>query len=137
MAKDKHIMVLRNQAIKEAAIKLISRPDLPDNTRLTFDREDKRTLDQNALLWPLLKQIAEGVEWYGQYLSAEDWKTIFTAALRGYEAVPGLDRGTMVVLGQSTSRMSKETFSDLLTLILAFGASHGVELIDPRHSEAA
>ena len=128
-------MVLRDKAMKDAAIKLIQRHDLPENTRLTFDREDKRTLDQNAMLWPLLEAISKGVEWYGQYLSREDWKQIFTAALRGYEAVPGIDRNTMVVLGQSTSRMNKETFSDLLTLVLAFGASHGVELEDPRSTQ--
>lgn len=110
---------------------------LPDDTRITFEREDKRTLDQNAMLWPLLRVIAKKVEWYGQYLTPDDWKHIFTAALRGYEAVPGLDRGTMVVLGQSTSKMTKSQFSDLIEIILAFAATHGVELPDPRMEKVA
>lgn len=32
-----------------------------------------------------------------------------------------------VVLGQSTSKMSKREFSDLVELIMCFGANHNVE----------
>ncbi|WP_197945365.1 recombination protein NinB [Oricola thermophila] len=128
-------MVLRNQEMKDEAIRLIQNPKLPGDTRLTFERGDKRTLDQNAMLWPLLTKISKEVEWYGQYLTPDDWKHIFTAAHRHYEAVPGIDRGTMVVLGQSTSRMTKEQFSDLIEIILAFGAAHGVDLTDPREKQ--
>ena len=41
-------------------------------------------------------------------------------------AVPGLDGG-FVVLGLSTSKMSKDEMSELLELALAFGAQKGVE----------
>lgn len=85
-----------------------------------------RSLEQNALLWPLLDDIARQVNWYGQKLKAEEWKDVFTAALKKAKVIPGLDGG-FVVCGQSTSAMDKATFSELLDLIQAFGADHGVE----------
>lgn len=86
-----------------------------------------RTLEQNALLWPLLEKVAKGVDWYGQKLTKEDWKDVFSASLKKQRAVPGLDGG-FVVCGQSTSKMGKREFSDLIEVIYAFAASKGVEL---------
>lgn len=87
--------------------------------------EPTRSLDQNALLWPLLNDIAQQVEWYGQKLTAENWKDIFSAALKKAKVVPGIDGG-FVVCGQSTSNMSKRDFSELIELIYAFGAERSV-----------
>lgn len=86
-----------------------------------------RTLEQNALLWPLLQTVADSVEWYGQYLTKEEWKDVFSASLKKQKAVPGIDGG-FVVCGQSTSKMTKREFSDLIELIRAFCAERGVEL---------
>jgi ABC-type branched-subunit amino acid transport system ATPase component len=44
--------------------------------------------------------------------------------------VPGVDGG-MVFLGEPTSGMSKKEMSDLIELVCAFGAEHGVEWSDP------
>lgn len=85
----------------------------------------RRTLSQNDKLWPMLTDVSRQVEWYGKYLRKEDWKEVFTASLRQQRAVPGIEGG-FVVLGTSTSRMDKRTFSDLIELIYAFGAEHGV-----------
>lgn len=87
--------------------------------------EPTRSLDQNAYLWPLLTEISAQVDWYGQKLTADEWKDVFSAALKKQKAVPGIDGG-FVVCGQSTSRMSKREFSDLLELIHAFAAERGV-----------
>lgn len=108
----------------------------PAGTRLEF-RASKRTLDQNALLWSRLTEIAQQVEWYGTKLSADDWKDVFTASLRRARVVPGLDPGTFVPLGMRTSDMDKQEFSDLLELIGAFGAEHGVTFQDTPATEAA
>ena len=89
----------------------------------------KRSLEQNAALWARLGEIAEQVEWHGQHLTAGEWKDCFTAALKKQKVVPGLDGG-FVVLGSSTSRMSKAELSDLLELIAAFGAERGVEFAE-------
>ena len=96
---------------------------------VTLGRE-KRSKSQNARLWATLTDVADQVEWHGQKLSQEDWKHIFTASLIKQRAVPGIDSG-FVVLGQSTSKLSKAQFSDLLELIYAFGANHGVKWGDP------
>ena len=89
-------------------------------------QEPTRTVDQNSLLWSLLSEVSEQVEWYGQKLTPEDWKHIFSASLKQQRAVPGLDGG-FVVLGQSTSRMTKREFSDLVEIIHAFGFERGVK----------
>ena len=92
----------------------------PDGTRVEF-KASKRSLPQNDRLWAALTEISQQVEWYGQKLSAEDWKDMFTASLRKARVVPGLDAGSFVPLGMRTSDMSKQEFSDLLELINAFG----------------
>jgi hypothetical protein len=96
---------------------------------ITLGRE-KRSLSQNAKLWPTLTDVSKQVDWYGEKLSPEDWKHVFTAGLTKQRAVPGIDGG-FVVLGTSTSKMDKATFSNLLELIHAFGAEHQVQWSDP------
>lgn len=92
--------------------------------------EPTRNLEQNAALWSRLAEISAQVVWYGQKLPAEDWKAIFTAALKRSKVVPGIDAGTFVVCGQSTSSMSKRDFSDLLEVINAFASEHNVVFRD-------
>lgn len=88
--------------------------------------EPTRSLEQNAALWAKLGEVAAQVVWHGRKLSPESWKTIFTASLKKQDVVPGIDGG-FVVMGTSTSRMSKRELSDLLELITAFGAQQGVQ----------
>ena len=96
----------------------------PDGWIVTVS-EPTRSLDQNALMWPLLEDIARQVEWYGNRLTADEWKDVLTAALRKEKVVPGINGG-FVVLGQRTSKMGKREFSELVELIYAFGAERGV-----------
>jgi hypothetical protein len=117
-------LILASNAIRDKAHNWIDR--VPAGTRLEF-KAPRRSVDQNALLWALLTDIASQVVWYGQKLSAEDWKDILTASLRKARVVPGIDAGTFVPLGMRTSDMSKAEFSELIELIYAFGAQHGVK----------
>lgn len=91
--------------------------------------EPTRTTDQNSLLWPLLTEIAKQVDWYGQKLTEDEWKDVFTASLKQQKVVPGLDGG-FVVCGQRTSKMPKALFSELIELIYAFGAQKNVKFKD-------
>lgn len=84
-----------------------------------------RSIEANALMWSRLGDISKQVDWYGEYLSDHDWKNIFTACLRKQKIVPGIEGG-VVVLGMSTSKMSKQEHNDLLELINAFGAEKNV-----------
>ena len=88
-------------------------------------KRENRTLAQNRKLWPMLADVSGQVEWYDRRLADEDWKDIFTAALKGSDVVPGID-GKMVVLGLHSSKLNKQEFSDLIELIHAFGAEHDV-----------
>jgi hypothetical protein len=98
--------------------------DAPEGWIVTIG-EPTRTLEQNALLWPLLQRLADQVVWHGAKLSKEDWKDMLTASLRKQRAAPGIDGG-FVVFGERTKTYSKAQFSELLELIYAFGAQHGV-----------
>lgn len=89
-----------------------------------------RSLLQNARLWAMLTDISQQVEWHGLKLVPADWKHIFSAGLKKQRAVPGLDGG-FVVLGQSTSKMTKAEMSELQELMSAFGAEHDVQWSDP------
>lgn len=118
----KTVVIIRGQSQRDYLRSLI--PQIPDDYAVEI-KPARRTLDQNAKLWPMLDDISKQVVWHGQKLSQEEWKIIFTASLRKQKVVPGIDGG-FVVLGMSTSKMDKGTFSDLIELMYAFGAEHGV-----------
>ena len=92
-------------------------------------RKETRTVRQNARLWAMLTEISQQVDWYGRKLTAEQWKHVFSASLKKQDVVPGLDGG-FVVLGLSTSKMTKAEMSDLQMLMEAFGADKGVKFHD-------
>lgn len=85
-----------------------------------------RSLMQNNRLWSLLTDVSRQVDWYGRKLTPENWKDIFTAAMKKQDVVPGIEGG-FVVLGMSTSKMTKQEMNDLQTLIEAFGAEKQVK----------
>jgi len=89
-------------------------------------KRETRSLEQNARLWALLTDVSKQVDWYGNKLTPEEWKDVFTAALKKEKVVPGINGG-FVVLGQSTSKMSIAEMVELQTLIEAFGADKDVK----------
>lgn len=122
----KQVYFLVDQARKQNAISFIQQ--LPTDSKLplvVIIQEKTRSLEQNARLWATLRDISEQVVWYGRKMDSESWKHVFTAALKGQETVQGLSGG-FVVLGQSTRKMSVREMSDLIELMNAFGAEHGV-----------
>lgn len=99
--------------------------------RITIERlYPNRTSEQNALMWALLADIAAQVEWYVdgrlQLLGSDEWKVILTAGLRKTQRIAAGIEGGFVMLGTSTSAMSKAEMSELIELILAFGSQRGV-----------
>lgn len=88
--------------------------------------EATRTLEQNAKLWPMLTDIAGQVVWNGERMDKWEWKDWLTAALRQQRQVEGMEPGTIVFVGRSTSAMGKREFSDLIELMYAFGAQRDV-----------
>lgn len=99
-------------------------------------KEAKRTIPQNARMWAMLTEVARQVDHHGLKLSADDWKLIFMSDLnQEMRLVPNLDGTGFVNLGRSSSDLSKAEMGDLMELIAAFGARHGVIFRD--EAEAA
>ena len=95
-------------------------------------KPETRSLAQNARLWAMLTDISKQVDWYGRKLSPDDWKHVFSASLKKQDVVPGIDGG-YVVLGSSTSKMTKAEMSDMQELMAAFGAQHDVVFSGPEY----
>lgn len=97
-------------------------------------REPKRSLDQNAKLWAVLDDVACQctllINGEKAMATREEWKDVFTAALKQESRIAmGIDGG-VVMLGHSTSKMRKAEFSELIELIHAYGAENGVHWSD-------
>ena len=120
---DKRVIRLMGRAARANAVNLAT--ELPDEWTATF-APPRRSMPQNDRMWAMLTEVSKQVEWHGQRLTKEEWKDIFTAALKRQKVVPGLDGG-FVVLGSSTSRMGRAELSELIELISAFGAERGVD----------
>ncbi|WP_223879173.1 recombination protein NinB [Chitinimonas arctica] len=103
--------------------------------RLRVEAGDARSSEQNEKMWAMLADIARQVEWYGQWLTAEEWKHVFSAALEKQRVVPALEGGGFVVLGVSTRRQSKRWFSDMFELMYAFGSERNVRWSAPAWME--
>ncbi len=98
----------------------------PHGARVKIE-EPKRTLDQNALLWPLLTDIATQVQHHGEYRTPDEWKGLFMHACgKEVRFLPALDGKGFVPFGMRSSQLSKGDFSQLLEFILAWGAENGV-----------
>jgi len=84
-----------------------------------------RSNEQNRKMWAMLTDLSRQVEWHGRKLTAENWKDMATASLKGQDAVPGIEGG-FVVLGRSTRKMSTTDMSELIEFLYAFGAERKV-----------
>lgn len=95
---------------------------------VAFKRASKRSRDQNDLMWPYLRKIAQTIDWDGHKFDEYQWKDIFTGSLWGGLAVPGIHGGVVFVGSRSTSDLSKEQMTELLESIIAFASENGIFL---------
>lgn len=121
-------LVLVSPEVRQKAALWASK--LPEGTRIDF-KAPKRSLPQNDKMWAMLTEVSAQLPWHGIKLSADDWKLIFLDALkRELRMVPNIDGSGFVNLGRSSSDLSRAEMADLITLIEAFGANHGVTFRD-------
>lgn len=119
---------------RERAVKWVGQA--PAGTRVIF-KESKRSTDQNAKLWAMLTEVSLQLDWHGQKLTPDSWKLLFLDALTTeMNLVPNIDGSGFVNLGRSSSNLSKSDFANLLELIAAFGAEHGVRFNNPAEMES-
>lgn len=129
----KQYFVIANESVRQRAIQALVSAPIGYGVAIS---EPTRTLEQNALMWPLLHDLSQQVNWYGNRLTDEEWKDVMTAAIKKQKVVPGVDGG-FVVCGQRTSKMGKKEFSDLIDVIYAFGGQQGVQWTGPTLEIAA
>lgn len=121
-------LILTDQATRQRAAAWVMKA--PPGCRFEL-KEAKRSTDQNALMWASLTEIARQLPWHGVKLSADDWKLVFLDALKSeMRLVPNIAGNGFINMGRSSSDLSKAEMSDLLELIFAFAAEHGVVLGD-------
>lgn len=121
----KKLFILNSAISRDNCIRAI---DMAPNDYCVEIKPKSRTLEQNSLLWPLLALVSKNVVWHGLRLSAESWKNIFTSSLKKQTSVPNLEGSGFVVLGASTSSMTKQEMADLIELIYAFLASQDIQV---------
>lgn len=123
----RRVFIIANDNVRARVLEFVRA--LPLGIRCEF-KEPTRSLEANAKMWACLTDISEQVVWYGTKLTPDDWKDVLTASLRKARVVPGIDPGSLVPLGMRTSDMTKKEMSNLIELIHAFGAEHGVVFHD-------
>ncbi|MGL4754379.1 MAG: recombination protein NinB [Aeromonadaceae bacterium] len=77
---------------------------------------DARSTDQNAMLWALLTELSIAKRWHGRRLSPASWKTLITASMDEAITVPSINGSQLVVIGKSTSHMTKAQLSNVIEM---------------------
>lgn len=87
----------------------------------------KRSLAQNAKLWPMLEDIRKHQPlWHQREMSTWDYKDLFTSAIKGQDLIPNIDGNGFVALGERTSEYNKAQMSELIEYMYFYGA--GIEV---------
>lgn len=131
-------VIIRTNADRQRAALWASKA--PNGTVVEF-KQKHRSNDQNAAMWSILTQINKARPHHnGVKMSAVLWKAVFMQAL-GVELVmlPTLDGDGLFPFGHRSSKLTVSQMSDLITLMLAWATSHGIEIkhFDGDQKEAA
>lgn len=95
--------------------------------------EPTRSLDQNAMLWPILQAFADQLQWPVNgamvWMTADEWKDVLSAAFERetVRVAQGLDGG-VVMLGRRTSKYGVRKMSEFLDFLHATAAARDVDL---------
>lgn len=93
--------------------------------------EETRTLEQNAKMWPMLKDLEDQADIHGIRMINEEWKDYATATLlieegHNIKFVPRQDGQGFIIVGMRTSNLGKKRFANLIEIIYMVGANCGV-----------
>ena len=124
----RYTFTLNSAADRARALRTITAA--PVGTRVEV-KAAKRSIPQNDRMWAMLTDVAQQLPWHGVRLRPDDWKYLFLDALkRERRMMPNLEGNGFVDLGRSSSDLSKAEMGELMELIAAFGANHGVKFQD-------
>lgn len=128
------LFTLVHKTARERAIAAIHAA--PNGARVKIE-DARRTLDQNAKLWPMLTDIATQREYHGEFRTPEEWKGLFMHACgKEVRFLPALDGKGFVPFGMSSSALGKADFSQLIEFIYAWGAENGIVWSEPKERAA-
>jgi hypothetical protein len=120
-------IILKDTYTRQTATDWVSKAE--SGTVVEF-RRAKRTIDQNSRMWAMLTDVARQLKWHGERYTPDEWKLLFLDALgKENRVAPGINGG--IVSLTSSSKLTKDEMSDLMEVIAAFGANHGVKFNDP------
>ena len=121
---DRAVVTLRTQADRDKASRWCQ--GVATGSKVVF-HGPTRSIDQNSALWAALGDIARQRDYHGLKLTADDYKILFLDALdRETRMVPNLDGTGMVGIGRSSSSLSKDEFSGLLSIVYEWGNRNGI-----------
>lgn len=103
---------------------------VPVGYSVTF-AEKPHSSEQREKFHAMVREVAKSVEYYGKKRTEEAWKALFVAAYEKAEMLPGLDGETIVQIRRSTTTFGVKEYSDLIEIVYAYGAAHGVTFNDP------
>lgn len=137
MARTRFLRIISNDADRKAVIEWVEK--CKPGSRVE-GRGPARTLPQNDRMWAMLTDIVKQRKtMHGREFTTTEWKSMFLEQLAFEEGqehlkqtyVPSLDGQRFVAVGDSTSKLTAEEFSDLIESIFAWGAENGVQWSDP------
>ena len=118
------LLVLNTNADRQKATAWVQQA--PWGTRIEF-KASKRSIPQNDRMWAMLTDVATQAEHAGKRYTPDQWKVLFMAACGNeVQFLPSLDGTTFIPWGNRSSDLSKDEMSQLMELISAWGAEHGV-----------
>jgi hypothetical protein len=129
------LLILANDTIRKKAKEWIDKA--PVGMRLEF-REPRRSTAQNDKMWSMLGDISRQIKHQGRTYDPDRWKVLFMYALgQETEFIPSLDGMSFIPYGPRSSELSVAEMSEMIELMTAWGAEHGVVFHDPPIKEAA
>lgn len=121
---DRAVITLRSQADRDKASKWAQ--GVPFNSKVVFHGPG-RTIPQNDALHAAIGDIARQRLYHGVKLPVREWKLLFLDALDSHvRMLPNLDGTGFVSVGKSTSALSKEEFTGLLSVVYEWGNRNGI-----------
>ena len=95
--------------------------------------EPKRSDSQNDKMWAMITDIMKQLpDYFGPGLDKDDVKQVFMSALfRELRMVRNADGDGYIPLARRSSRLSVRQMADMISLIDAWGANHGIVWTDP------
>lgn len=121
---ERRVFVLAHAEARRRAMAAVA--EAPDGMVVEV-REQRRNLDQNALLHALLTEIAERCEWAGGRHDADTWKRLLTGAWcranrEPVTMLPALDGQGVEIVFRKTSTLTRRECADLITYVQAWMA---------------